>query len=104
MNTASSSSGILSASLKSVLVNMAAFALVSVGLQMVFYAIDNMIVTTEELEESARNSAEEFENLKSKGESLSSELERISQRMDELNSKKHLTFTDKEELEKLKET
>lgn len=104
MNIASSSSGILSASLKSVLVNMAAFALVSVGLQMVFYAIDNMIVTTEELEESARNSAEEFENLKSKGESLSSELERISQRMDELNSKKHLTFTDKEELEKLKET
>ena len=66
-------------------------------------AIDNHIHRVEKAKEAVADSRSEYEEATSDLESMNSELENTNAKMKELENKESLSFTDKEELDKLKE-
>lgn len=66
-------------------------------------AIDNHIHRVEKAKEAVADSRSEYEEATSDLESMNSELEDTNAKMKELENKESLSFTDKEELDKLKE-
>lgn len=70
-------------------------------LQAAVTAIDNWIHRVEKANEAMNHAVSEYETEKSNLESIHSELDEINRRIDELQSKDALTYTEKDELEKL---
>ena len=66
--------------------------------------LDKIIVTAEEANQAMTDAFDEYEEAKSKVEELNKELATTKERIDALENKKGLTFVEKEELEKLRET
>lgn len=66
-------------------------------------AIDNHIHRVEKAKEAVADSRSEYEEATSDLESMNSELDDTNAKMKELENKESLSFTDKEELDKLKE-
>lgn len=67
-------------------------------------AVDFFTESVEEAKEAANESAQEYETLTSELESLNNELSITQDRIDELNSKEHLTFVEQDEIQKLKDS
>lgn len=65
--------------------------------------IANVVQKNRELNRTMEESIEVFETLGSEIESINKELETTKDRIDELNGKENLSFTEQEELERLKE-
>lgn len=63
--------------------------------------IDSRITTADEAKEKLNNTKSEFEDTQSTIESMNTELETTRDRINELNAKEHLTFTEQEELTNL---
>ncbi len=76
-------------------------ALISKGLTLAYTAIDNLVHKTEKAKERIQEANNTYQTSKSELQSLQAEFTATTQRIDELNSKKKLTFTDKSELETL---
>ena len=75
--------------------------LISKGLTLAYTAIDNLVHKTEKAKERIQEANNTYQTSKSELQSLQAEFTATTQRIDELNSKKKLTFTDKSELEAL---
>lgn len=103
MNNSSTATSAFGATLKTVAANMAIMIAVTAAIKGVAWVIDEIVVTTAELEEAAKSSADELKNLTSKSESLNSELSTTKDRMEELESKPSLSFVEQEELQKLRD-
>lgn len=73
------------------------------GIQLLINAFDNLVLTVDEAEEARSKAASDLSEAQSNLESINSELETTQQRIDELNGKDKLTFTEQGELEDLKE-
>ena len=65
-------------------------------------AFDYFNVTLEEQHEKAQQAQQDYEEIKNELQAVNDELKTTRERIDELNSKDKLTFTEKEELERLK--
>lgn len=78
------------------------FAVVE-GIQLLINAFDNLVLTVDEANEARSKAASDLSEAQSNLESINSELETTQQRIDELNGKDKLTFTEQGELEDLKE-
>ncbi len=89
--------------LKTVLLNAAISMGIGLAIQAAIQGITYLVQKQEELQQSAIDAAEEFNNLKSKSESLNSELKSTGDRIEELEKKPNLTFVEQEELRKLRE-
>ena len=83
--------------------NMIVFTLITKGIELATTAINNYIHRVEKAQEAIDDSRSEYEEATSSIESMNSELETTKQRIEELESKDKLTFTEKSELENLKE-
>ncbi len=73
------------------------------GIQLLINVFDNLVLTVDEAEEARSKAASDLSEAQSNLESINSELETTQQRIDELNGKDKLTFTEQGELEELKE-
>lgn len=73
------------------------------GIQLLINAFDNLVLTVDEANEARSKAASDLSEAQSNLESINSELETTQQRIDELNGKDKLTFTEQGELEDLKE-
>lgn len=73
------------------------------GIQLLINAFDNLVLTVDEAEEARSKAVSDLSEAQSNLESINSELETTQQRIDELNGKDKLTFTEQGELEDLKE-
>lgn len=73
------------------------------GIQLLINAFDNLVLTVDEAEEARSKAVSDLSEAQSNLESINSELETTQQRIDELNEKDKLTFTEQGELEDLKE-
>lgn len=89
-------------SAKSMALNVGVFMAISMAISLVSKGIDALIVTQEELEQTAKDSKTEYEQLKTDIENVNSELEENKERILELQSKDSLTYVEQQELEKLK--
>ena len=67
-------------------------------------AYDTVANRVKNLRESAEESAQTYEDLKSDIENINDEMKTTASRIDELNKKDHLSFVEQEELQKLKDT
>ncbi len=85
------------------LASMGVMWLVGEAISLVVKGIDNYIHRVEKAQEAIDDSRSEYEEATSSIESMNSELETTKQRIEELESKGKLTFTEKAELENLKE-
>ena len=103
LQQASTSTSKFASTLKNVAANMGIALATTLAFKAIAYVIDQVVVTYQELKETAINAAEEFNNLKSKSESLNSELKSTGDRIEELEKKPNLTFVEQEELRKLRE-
>lgn len=77
-------------------IGVAIFAIVKI--------IDAVVTTTKELEEELSGLKSELSDIQSELDSVNNELKTMKERMDELLSKGTLSFTEEEELKKLKKT
>lgn len=77
-------------------IDVAIFAIVKI--------IDAVVTTTKELEEELSGLKSELSDIQSELDSVNNELKTMKERMDELLSKGTLSFTEEEELKKLKKT
>ena len=84
--------------------NMGLTAAISAAIWAIGTAYDAVANRTENLKNAANEASDEYEELKSDVESINDELKTTGSRIDELNSKDHLSFTEQEELDRLKET
>ena len=75
--------------------------LISKGLTLAYTAIDNLIHKTEKAKEHIQEANNTYQTSKSELQSLQAEFAATTQRIDELNSKEKLSFTDKNELKTL---
>lgn len=80
---------------------MVAITAVSEGIKWLGNVIDSAITTTEEYEEKLESLKQEYSEIKSELEGVNSELDTARQRMEELEKKDSLTFTEKEEYDNL---
>lgn len=83
--------------------NMIVFAAIAKGIQMIVSAADNWIHRVEKANEAMSEAHSAYEASKSELESINSELKEQENRLDELAAKDKLTYTEKGELENLKE-
>lgn len=83
--------------------NMLAMWAITEGIQLAAKLVDKLIVTTEELKESADNAVNELNNLQSEADSLNQELTTTRDRITELENKPSLSFIEQEELQKLRD-
>ena len=83
--------------------NMIAFAAIAKGIQMIVSAVDNWIHRVAKANEAMSEAYSVYETSKSELESINSELKEQENRLDELSAKDKLTYTEKGELENLKE-
>ena len=74
------------------------------GIELGAEAIDNYVHKLEKAREAAEDAKESYDETASKFESLNDELKTTQSRIDELNSKDHLSFVEQEELNKLQAT
>ncbi len=81
--------------------NMAAYALISKGIELAAAAIDNYIHRTERAKEKLEETRSTFSASISEIETLNSELEENSKKIDELQSKGTLSYVEQSELIKL---
>ena len=84
--------------------NMGLTAAISAAVWAIGTAYDAVANRTENLKNAANEAADEYESITSEVESINDELKTTGSRIDELNSKDHLSFTEQEELDRLKET
>ena len=84
--------------------NMGLTAAISAAIWAIGTAYDAVANRTENLKNAANEAADEYESITSEVESINDELKTTGSRIDELNSKDHLSFTEQEELDRLKET
>ena len=84
--------------------NMGLTAAISAAIWAIGTAYDAVANRTENLKNAANEASDEYEELKSDVESINDKLKTTGSRIDELNSKDHLSFTEQEELDRLKET
>ncbi len=75
--------------------------LISKGLTLAYTAIDNLVHKTEKAKERIQEANNTYHTSKSELQSLQAEFSATTQRINELNSKGKLSFTDKSELETL---
>ena len=75
---------------------------IGVGIFAIVKILDTVITTTEELEEELSGLKSELSDIQSELDSVNNELKTTQERMDELLSKGTLSFTEEEELKKLK--
>ena len=76
------------ATLKTVAANIAIMVAITLAFKGIAWIIDQVVVTTAELEEAANNAANELSNIKSKEESLNAELATTKDRIEELENHK----------------
>lgn len=87
----------------SMILNMVAYALIAKGIELAATAIDNYVHRVEKANEAIEESRSKYEEATSTLESMNSELEDTKNKIEELESKGTLSFTDKAELDNLKE-
>lgn len=75
---------------------------VAIGATVAIIAITNLTKTHQEYVKELKETSDEISDVKSNLSSLEDELKSVSDRIDELNSKDKLSFTEKEELKNLK--
>lgn len=96
------------ATLKAKALSMALNALtglaITVTVQGMVWLFDKLITTLDEQKKKLDEAKSAYEESSSELSSLNEELKTTGERIDELNGKEHLTFTEKDELEKLKAT
>lgn len=78
------------------------FALIAVGIAGIVGALDQLITTHDEYVDKLKETSDEISDVRSDIKSLNSELELTQERINELNRKDKLSFTEKEELKNLK--
>ena len=78
------------------------FAIIAAGIALVVHVLDQVIVTHGEYVEKLKETSDEISTVKNDIKSLSDELKTTQDRINELELKDKLSFTDKEELKKLK--
>ena len=83
--------------------NIAAFALIAKGIDLIANEVDNYIHRVEYAKEAIDSLESEYDNGASQLASMNAELETTTQRIGELENKGHLSFTEQTELDKLKE-
>lgn len=100
-STLASKAGSMATQAISTIGNMAAFAAISAIVQFAATKISDWIHRVEIAKEAMQEAVSEYESTKSNLESINSELEQQNQRIHELQSKGHLTYVEKGELEEL---
>lgn len=78
------------------------FAIIAAGIALVAKLIDALITTHGEYVDKLKETSDEISDVRSDIKSLNNELKTTQERIDELNSKDKLSFTEKEELKNLK--
>lgn len=84
--------------------NMGITAAITAGIWAIGKAYDYVAHRSENLREAAEESAQAYDEAKGEVESLNGELKTTNSRIEELQSKDHLTFVEQEELDRLKAT
>lgn len=82
--------------------NMAVMVLSAKSVEIAFGFIDSLITTQPEVEQEITDAVNNVTDSENKLEDIKSQLNNISVKIDELNSKDNLSFTDNSQLEKLK--
>ncbi|MCI8482792.1 MAG: hypothetical protein HFH41_00460 [Lachnospiraceae bacterium] len=85
----------------SMALNMAAFAAISFGIQLIATGIENFVHRVERSNEAMRQASSDYKSAKERLADINKELETNGQRMDELKAKGTLSVMDQEELERL---
>ena len=92
------------AKILSVALNALAGIAISLVIKGITWAVDGLIVTLDEQNKKLDDSITSYQQSKTKLECINNEVKTTSERIDELNSKQNLTFTEQEELRKLIKT
>lgn len=96
------------ASLKAQALSIALNTITNIAIVAIFQGItlllDNFIVTLDEQKQKLEDTKSKYEDSSSALSSFNSELQTTKERIDELSNKKHLTFTEKDELTNLKQS
>lgn len=92
------------AKILAIAINALAGLAISLAFKGITWAIDELIVTLDEQKEKLDEAVTAYEESKSELEKINDELKTTSERIDELNGKENLTFTEQDELEKLIKT
>ena len=96
--------GLTSMSLTNLLVILGGIAAGAAAIALIIKMVDDAVVTYKEAKKIAQDSAKEYEESAAKVASLKSELENVSSQIDAINSKDKIDPTDREALDKLKQT
>lgn len=77
---------------------------ITLAIQGIVWAIDELIVTMDEQKEKLDDAVQAYEESETELKNINDELKTTQERIDELNGKDNLTFTEQDELEKLVKT
>jgi len=84
--------------------NMITGIAITLAIQGIVWAIDELIVTMDEQKEKLDDAIQAYEESETELKNINDELKTTQERIDELNAKDNLTFTEQDELEKLVKT
>ena len=84
--------------------NMITTVAITLAIRGIIWALDELIVTFDEQKEKLDDAVQAYEKSETELKNINNELKTTSERIDELNGKENLTFTEQDELQKLIKT